>query len=123
MRVHTSHYDEAAEAFIVRIDGRPVVVSPAAGRPIEPVAVKEIAVEIEGTLWVAYPSQVDGDESTHLVIVIGSLDTGEKVAPVLVSEPLTHLVASDHLELAGNAWDPINELQAGVAFGVDERRS
>ncbi len=120
MRILKNTYDTEAECFAVEFEGDIIVVGVADGRPIEPIGVDAISVQIEKTIWVAYPSQVDGDSSTYLVILIVNSETGDRAAPVLVSEPLTHLVASDHLELASKAWDPINELQAGVHFRVIE---
>lgn len=119
MRVLKSSYDADGECFVVRIDGRAVVIPAASGRPIEPVSVDEIAVEIENTLWVCYPSRKDDDEHTYLVIVMVSPVTGERVAPVLVSEPLSHAIASDHLDVARKQWAPLTELPQGVQWQVD----
>ena len=123
MRVLKSRYDEIGECFVVQIDGRQVVVAPAPGRPIEPIAVDEIAVEISNTLWLCYPSQVDADAPVHLVLLIVEPSTGEPKAPELVSEPLSHAIASDHLDVARNAWTPLTELPQGVQWNIGGRES
>lgn len=121
MRVLKSRYDEIGECFVVQIDGRQVVVAPALGRPIEPIAVDEIAVEISNTLWLCYPSRVDADAPVHLVLLIAEPSTGEPKAPELVSEPLSHAIASDHLDVARKAWTPLTELPQGVQWNIGGR--
>ena len=118
MRILASGYDKKAQAHCVSIDGRTVVVVNANHYPRTGKDVKEISVQIEKTIWVAYPSRVGSQ--AHLVILIANAETGVRVAPVLVSEPLTRRVAADYLQEAANAEDPINELQASVHFLAEE---
>lgn len=112
-------YDPDIEGFVVTSGRHDLVVAPAPGRPIEPISVDAIAGVAGHSIWVAYPSQLDNDQPVHLVIAIVDAKRGRSIAPVLVSEPLSHGIANDQLDVARKAFDPMRELQAGLQFSTE----